>query len=426
MMKKSIEGSYFKIDSFTFLILFMLLFIPQLITYFVGFHNIYVSFITYVFIILAVLNTNLFDELKLKAFKRLFYIIVIPTCIVIGINIIVTLLINDSYNVFKSFLSYLLFLLMEISAIIFYLNLSSIDENIRRNTFIIFSIFYICIGFFTFFVSDYFGLFAKGVSKQMYFFNEPSHYAFLGSSLVIYLFMSLRSYLFIVFFITTTIIAMLWANLTLFLVIMFATFLRILIKNFKFSILIGVFFIVFILAIASGNIPIENPYLKESQIKLYNLFFTPKENISELTVLVYLQGWEYMVSALKQFSFLGLGFQQMGTVFLESESQTRMISRGYNLNIAGGGFNASKIIVEFGFIGILAIFFYLKKTIWFLWVLLKQNSSYQNMSIYNDLILYFSFMTSFLIPLFIRGTSYFNFSFFVLILGFCFIFDRLK
>ena len=89
-----------------FLILFMLLFIPQLITYFVGFHNIYVSFITYVFIILAVLNTNLFDELKLKAFKRLFYIIVIPTCIVIGINIIVTLLINDSYNVFKSFLSY--------------------------------------------------------------------------------------------------------------------------------------------------------------------------------------------------------------------------------------------------------------------------------------------------------------------------------
>jgi hypothetical protein len=116
----------------------------------------------------------------------------------------------------------------------------------------------------------------------------------------------------------------------------------------------------------------------------------------------------------------------MGTVFLESSSQTIMNARGYQLNISGGGFNASKIIVEFGFIGILAILYYLKYVFKFGSLILKKNLSSIDIDDYDDLILYFSFFISFEIPLFIRGTSYFNFSFFTLILSFCFIKDKLS
>lgn len=426
MKEKSIKDLSIKIDLFSFLVLSLLLFIPGFFTYFTQIHNLYISFVTYIFIILAAMNTDFFNNERSQAFKQLLKKIVLPTFAIIGTNILISLFLNQNAGIAKSLLSYIVFLIMEISAIIFYLNFSTIEEKTRKNTIILFSICYIFVGFFTFFISNYFGLFNKDVSKQMFFFNEPSHYAFLGSPLILYLFLTLRTSLFSIFFVLTILIAGLWANLTLFLVTMFATSIRLLKNNFIYAIIIGIFFIIFVFIFASGNIEFGNPFIKQAQFKLYNLFYLPKESIRELTVLVYFQGWEYIVSSLKQFSFLGLGFQQMGTVFLESSSQTIMNARGYQLNISGGGFNASKIIVEFGFIGILAILYYLKYVFKFGSLILKKNLSSIDIDDYDDLILYFSFFISFAIPLFIRGTSYFNFSFFTLILSFCFIKDKLS
>ena len=95
----------------------------------------------------------------------------------------------------------------------------------------------------------------------------------------------------------------------------------------------------------------------------------------QFTLLVYLDGWERAFMSLKKYVY-GSGFEQMGHIHLIGFFREKLIFAGFSeLNRYDGSFYASKLIFEFGIIGIFLIIIYLYyflKTLFFL----KKNGNY--------------------------------------------------
>lgn len=87
-------------------------------------------------------------------------------------------------------------------------------------------------------------------------------------------------------------------------------------------------------------------------------YFTERLNFStessNLSTLVYLQGWELAIESLRSTSYWGLGFQQLGvrpTAVLAAETIYQI--SGSELNQNDGGFLLAKLVSEFGILGII-------------------------------------------------------------------------
>lgn len=87
-------------------------------------------------------------------------------------------------------------------------------------------------------------------------------------------------------------------------------------------------------------------------------YFTSRADISShsrnLSVLVYLQGWELLWRSLRMSHGWGLGFQQLGTFpfHLTITRMIRVYTDGYTLNTMNGSFVFSKLGSEFGVFGV--------------------------------------------------------------------------
>jgi hypothetical protein len=81
---------------------------------------------------------------------------------------------------------------------------------------------------------------------------------------------------------------------------------------------------------------------------------------SNLSTLVYLQGWQLIFESLHNSTGWGLGFQQLGIrgTSVEASDLIYMIVGGYG-NVLDGGFTFAKILSEFGVLGMLLILGYL-------------------------------------------------------------------
>ena len=77
------------------------------------------------------------------------------------------------------------------------------------------------------------------------------------------------------------------------------------------------------------------------------------------TALVYMQGWEDAIIGFKESNGLGIGFQNMGTLPPGDFGKIILRITHSFKNRNDGGFLASKIICEFGMLGILIIGYYL-------------------------------------------------------------------
>ncbi|MDA9972616.1 hypothetical protein N9E39_01275 [Candidatus Pelagibacter ubique] len=87
------------------------------------------------------------------------------------------------------------------------------------------------------------------------------------------------------------------------------------------------------------------------------------DDVFNLTRMVYLQGWELMKVNLISTNFLGLGYQMMGSAQTVTGDITKIIyglKGAFGQNIADGSFIMSKLISEFGIIGIFITFIYIK------------------------------------------------------------------
>lgn len=86
---------------------------------------------------------------------------------------------------------------------------------------------------------------------------------------------------------------------------------------------------------------------------LARLQFDPTQT-TNLSSLVYIQGWELVVASMRETWGWGLGFQQLGHIYLDAPT-TNLIYRltgGLDLNLNEGSFVAAKLISELGVFGV--------------------------------------------------------------------------
>lgn len=133
------------------------------------------------------------------------------------------------------------------------------------------------------------------------------------------------------------------------------------------------------------------------------------ESNSNLSALVYLQGWQEAYKSIVETNGLGLGFQMAGT-----NSPSEMAQRIYSiasvyLNREDGSFLAAKVVIEFGVLGVFFVLLYL--------VLFCRSFISIRRGAYNvgDFGLFFdSMVVGFFVDMFVRSAGYFTLGFFML------------
>ena len=187
-------------------------------------------------------------------------------------------------------------------------------------------------------------LYLSGGDKTLFFAAEPSHFAITFLPFLFYKVFRDRSP---------------WH-------LVVALFIAVFIKNltiFSGVVLLTVFYFrrkKLMLLLASGATALLVVMSAE-----YSIYVTDRLALSSdsenLSTLVFLSGYERAYETLMTGHLLGVGFQQMGFVGPQGQFVATIseITRGNELNLYDGGTLASKIIVEFGALGVLALLAYL-------------------------------------------------------------------
>jgi hypothetical protein len=241
---------------------------------------------------------------------------------------------------------------------------------------------------------DYFG---GATSKPAFLFSEPSHFALVTTPFLIYYVTSRsRGWLFLLFFL------FLWAlyieNLTMLIVL-----LLVIIVGFRFEklllllpIVVGLFFVFADLDYFSSR-----------------FVFSPDE--SNLSGLVFMQGWQNALLTIDDTQGWGVGFQQFGVASSTGEITEKVDEVfGGRLNLFDGGTTATKLLGEFGLFGAVIVFIFIIRAA----NALRAIKIYDNMPV----LLLFAHCVNIgiLIELFVRGVGYFSPGVFIyLIIYFC-------
>jgi hypothetical protein len=223
--------------------------------------------------------------------------------------------------------------------------------------------------------------------KELYLFQEPSHFSLIYipvTNFIVFKSKFIKS----VFLIFLMLIASYYIkSFTLLLGCSLITF-SFFAKKRMFKTLI-IFLTLFILLFISLS------YFKERVLL--------SENNPNLSLLIFLDGWEraYLANILTY--ALGIGFNQLGHYGITGYFREIMtnIDAPY-INLYDGGSTACKFISEFGLFGLILILFYFVFVKNFLLSFLKVSKSS------TKAILTHSFLLGSFLELFVRGTGYFN------------------
>lgn len=144
-----------------------------------------------------------------------------------------------------------------------------------------------------------------------------------------------------------------------------------------------------------------------------------------LSTLVFIQGWQLIGESWLQSSGWGIGFQQMGQTEPNVPASNIIFKMLQNYsNLPDGGFTFSKIISEFGFVGIFIFLIFLMFLIRALIKLRKVSiGAEKNFPI---VTLSECFILSYVIELFIRGAGYFTPTTLVVLASIIFNFGMVK
>ncbi len=130
------------------------------------------------------------------------------------------------------------------------------------------------------------------------------------------------------------------------------------------------------------------------------------DDTDNLTTLVFLQGVDDAKNALLESHYLGLGLQMAGTNSVGKYGYIIQSLAGNDFNRTDGGFLASKIVSEFGAIGLLL-------SIGYLWVLKKAVNTINHISDNTDtestlLKIAMAVIIAYAVEFFLRGYGYFS------------------
>lgn len=232
-------------------------------------------------------------------------------------------------------------------------------------------------------------LFLYVSQKSVLFFSEPSYFALTLAPFLIFVVAKKHpiSKPCLVYFLIWSVIIQ---NLTMLAIVFLAA--SLLVKSTYLN------FIKLIFVVSFSILVIVN-----------NDYFSSRLNFGgetdNLSVLVFMQGWQNSLIMLHDSSWVGAGFQQFGIVGNRGEISNQLENLGFSeLNIHDGGTTASKILGEFGLFG---IFFLLNYLYLFIITFLKIKSF--NGLKDNTLELFFSCsILAFSVELFVRGIGYFS------------------
>ncbi|GGE09809.1 hypothetical protein GCM10011529_15160 [Polymorphobacter glacialis] len=131
------------------------------------------------------------------------------------------------------------------------------------------------------------------------------------------------------------------------------------------------------------------------------------DETTNLSTLVYLQGWELVDEALRTTQGWGLGFQQLGLQGTNSEiSRVIYLILGADGNILDGGFGLAKLVGEFGVIGIVLAAGVV--TLGVQSLLRLRQAARQPRGASRSTIFAHAVLASYLVEFLVRGTGYFS------------------
>jgi hypothetical protein len=231
-------------------------------------------------------------------------------------------------------------------------------------------------------------------SKSIFTFYEPSHFALVLNVIIISLFKLLTKPVKIIIVFLLFCFAIFYPSLIIFVTILLLG--AISARNLKgnFLLITAVFIAVFIVLAIGVDFS----------------YFTSRLDFSEtttnLSALIYMQGWHDAYRSLIETNGLGLGLQMAGTNF-PSWLNLRIydLAGGFYMNRNDGSFTASKLISEFGLMGVGLVGLYVK-FFYRAYQELKKTDYTRN----NKLsILINGIICSYGIEMFIRSSGYFTF-----------------
>lgn len=297
----------------------------------------------------------------------------------------------------KKIISLLILLLMIASAALFSNHIKRLRDTELRLTLTTLGLIFISLGFLSIaFKFPYLNY--DLYTKPVFPFSEPSHYATSISSILIFIGLFANDHKRIILIIITALMGLALPSTMLLIISMIMILIYYAASlNLKNAIII-ILLMAAALSLASSTSP-DFSYFMERII-----FSQASQNLSSL---VYMQGWEIAIDTTTEKFGLGLGFQNMEKSQVGTYGQIIYSLLGEHRNRSEGSFTASKLISEFGLIGIIITLLYIKQLINSARSLIKFNYHLDN---HTPVYLIFSHcsIVAFSIEMFGRGTGYFS------------------
>ena len=231
-----------------------------------------------------------------------------------------------------------------------------------------------------------------GSSKPVFPFKEPSHFALMFVPILLFVCATASRYERLCFLAFGFALGLLLENFTLIIGCLLASIITCRPSH------------LFLL----GGVSV--PLLLLLDLSYYRVRVTISEDAENLSALVYLQGWQLIAESWSTTTGLGRGFQQLGLHNAELPATTAIDAieggEGVSRNLLDGGLTISKLIGEFGLLGVAIVFLFfgiaIRGAILIRRVSLGQRTFYEPKK-----VLAASIIVSYILDLFVRGTGYF-------------------
>ena len=313
-----------------------------------------------------------------KSIKPIFFILVS-----VFLLSLYSMYVNYSFNHEKFVLSYILIWTLVIAAYIFNNLFNQTSDDILYRCI---SIIFYLIMFDGIYESTSRVVFSN-YSKELFFFSEASHFSLIYLPLLLFKVFSYKN--------NNEIIMALFISIALALTLP------------NLTLLVGVIFIMFIYSLSIALfvfIPLMLSILFNLSNTDYLLDRVSFMNPENLSLLVYLAGWERAYLSINEHGFFGIGFQQLGFISLDSKYYKLALELDMPiLNLYDGASTGAKIVAELGIIGIILLVLY----IYFMVDHITRIKKYILNMRYWDLF-YSSLIITSSINIFVRGMGYFS------------------
>lgn len=244
--------------------------------------------------------------------------------------------------------------------------------------------------------------------KSVFVFYEPSHFALVfGMFFIASINLNISKKLSVYLFASTLFFGLLLPNVT----ILIYFFIGVALKVRKLS---TSFIVLFVFCLLFAYLMILQPVFFSYYLDRVNF----SDGNNNLSALVYIQGWLESYKSLTETSGVGLGFQMAGTNAPSQIAEKIYALANMYLNREDGGFLAAKLIIEFGFLGIILVLGYLVLFIKSC-LRIRRNKYHNN----NFLLIADLLFIGFFVDMFIRSAGYFTLGMFLFIVA---LFLRLK